>query len=153
MVDNDPLAKAEALLARYRTGSEPGQVDPDFPVLTEIVEPPAESSGGTPGDVQDTSSAQASFPEHEPCESPTRLIRSIEDRLDADFRLRLANDLVKRIEPVIGAFASQLAERMASEIASSVSQEVSRLLSEALADHTKARPPNDHEPFASNPPA
>ena len=153
MIDNDPLAKAEALLARYRTGAEPGQVDADFPVLTEIVEPPPPSSVGSLEAMQDTSSAQVSFPEHEPGEWPTHLMRSVEDRLGSDFRLKLANDLVKRIEPVIGAFASQLAERMASEIASSVSQEVSRLLSEAMAAHTKTSPPHDHEPLAPNPPA
>lgn len=153
MVDNDPLAKAEALLARYRTGPEPGLADADFPVLTEIVEPPAESSEGTPGEVRDNSSAHASLAEHEPYESPTRLMHSIEDRLDADFRLRLANDLVKRIEPLMDAFASQIAERMASEIASSVSQEISRLLSEALAEQRKARVQKDQEPIAPNPPA
>lgn len=149
MADNDPLAKAEALLARYRTGTEPTQVHADFPVLTEIVEAPPQSSGSNLVDLQDISSPeQISSAKLGSSECPTDFIRSVEGRLGADFRQKLAIDLAKRIEPVIGAFASQLAERMASEITSSVSQEISRLLSEALADQEKARLRNDRDTLA-----
>ena len=153
MVENDPLAKAEALLARYRTVVEPSQMSADFPVLTEIVESPPQSSGRDPATVQEISSPGPVSPaEPESGKPPPSLMHPREGRLDSDFRRKLADDLAKRIEPAISAFASKLAGRLADEIASSVTQEVSRQLLGAMAEHRTDTRIYD-EPAAPIPPA
>lgn len=144
MGDNDPLAKAEALLARYRTVAESDALLADFPVLTEIVEPSLKSPENAAQSIDDvTSSHKLESPTKlESGDSAARLIHPMQSQLGASFTHDLAKDLVARIRPAIDEFTN----RIACEIAAAVGQEVSRLLSEGIATQTAGKAEEDQGP-------
>jgi len=152
MTDSDELlAKADALLARWRTGSAAHRPPEDYPVLTDVVDVPqtasetpvsaSESPGTAPAEVYDASDwavPPAAIDEAGGHEAPGEPERTAQDAAALEERLRAR--VLEAIEPHIGTFLEEplrlrlddLARRLAADLAQDARNDILNFLREAV---------------------
>ncbi len=152
MNDSDELlAKADALLARWRAGSAAPRPPEDFPVLTDVVDvpetagntavPASEAAGTAPAEVYDASDwaePPASIDEPASREAPGEPAPTAQDAAVLEERLRAR--VLEAIEPHIGTFLEEplrlrledLARRLAADLAQDARNDILNFLREAV---------------------
>jgi hypothetical protein len=133
---DDPLFKANALLARGRAGAIAPQPPADYPLLTEVVQSPPESVRGAAGEASEglacpptAGTTSAPFPEDtQALEERVRLrvLESVEPLLQRVLDDRLRSNL------------EDLSRRLAVNIAANTRNEIIALVREAVR-HAVAR--------------
>jgi hypothetical protein len=120
--------KADALLGRYRGEAKPG-LEPDYPVLTEVVEP-LQGSGPPPAE------AEAAFPREPAAPLRAQLTEGQLDAIEAQVVGQLQAWLPELVDAVFReAYAAQIEERLRRalhELAEQARADVERQLRERL---------------------
>ena len=125
------MAKADALLARWRTGSPAEESHLDYPVLTEVVDMPEDAAR----QYTDTPALNAVLVAAPSPEAATPLAEEI-----AEFEARVERRVRDTIEPAIaGVLAGtvqdrleQATQRLAAELALQLREDVFELVREAV---------------------
>ncbi len=108
MSDRDILGKADALLKRHAI-SAPGAETGGFPVLTDLVEPPAlANTTGHAGEL-----AREVF---------TRVMTEVEGRLAADLERRLVQHLEPQVHAAVASALGDLRQELANAIGDAVAE-------------------------------
>ena len=120
------LSRADALLSRWRGGLPPVQPTADYPVLTEVVESPA----------QGESRADRPRPTHEPTVAAAQPSAAQISALE----MRVWQRVLDAIEPTIGGMVAnsiqgrlgETSRRLTSELTGQVSEDISELVRDAV---------------------
>ena len=104
------IEKADALLARWRTGSPAGDVALDYPVLTEVVE---------------TNESKTSPAAAAPAAQPSRNeIAAFEERLERRVIEEIKPMIADLITGALGSRLEQAAQQLAAELSAQLSREM-----------------------------
>lgn len=139
---SDLLKKADALLGRYRGGHK-DVGEPDFPVLTDVVEEP----GADPGklfpplpSLDPISAPFAAITEAELREVERRIIEQIHRSIDPYIENFLKELLRERLDEYLGRALLMLTEQIRAEFGATVREAVVQAVDRALADKREPVP-------------
>ncbi len=138
------LSKADALLSRWRGGLPPAQPAADYPVLTDVVESPAQgdSRGPQPTGAPAVAVAQPSAAQISAIEARVRqcVLEAIEPTISG----AVADGVHRRLEETARKLASELTGQVSEDISELVRDAVSRALERELARLRDESPDTEH---------
>lgn len=134
------LSKADALLSRWRGGLPPAQPAADYPVLTDVVESPAQGDSRGPQPavaVAQPSAAQISAIE-------ARVRQCVLEAIEPTISGVVADGVHRRLEETARKLASELTGQVSEDISELVRDAVSRALERELARLRDESPDTEH---------
>ncbi len=141
------LSKADALLSRWRGGFPPGQPTTDYPVLTDVVESPAQgdSRPGRPQPSYEPALAVAQPSAAQISAIEARVRQQVLEAIEATISGMIASGVHRRLEETASRLASELTGQVSEDISDLVRDAVHRALERELAILRDERPGTKYE--------
>lgn len=139
------LSKADALLSRWRGGFPPGQPTADYPVLTDVVESPAQGDSRRPQPTYEPALAVARPSAAQISAIEARVRQQVLEAIEATISGMIANGVHRRLEETASRLTSELTGQVSEDISDIVRDAVHRALERELAILRDERPGTECE--------